>query len=101
MASEDAAEEAAPEELTPKVCWSQAEKLLPRMALPEALQPESASAAAAVPVRRRTARRVSFIRKTSCSKQYRCGPAGRRCRKRRTGAALPGRKHGVEQTDLI
>ena len=26
---------------------------------------------------------------------------GRRCRKRRTGAALPGRKHGVEQTDLI
>ena len=37
----------------------------------------------------------------SCSKQYRCGPAGRRCRKRRTGAALPGRKHGVEQTDLI
>ena len=100
-AARKAAEEAAPEELMPSVCWSQLEKLLPRMALPEALQLESASEAAAAPVRRRTVRRVIFIGKTSCSKQYRCGPAGRRCRKRRTGAALPGRKHGVEQTDLI
>ena len=36
-ANEKAAEEAAPEELMPSVCWSQLEKLLPRMALPEAL----------------------------------------------------------------
>ena len=31
MSSEDAAEEAAPEELMPSVCWSQLEKLLPRI----------------------------------------------------------------------
>ena len=29
MSSEDAAEEAAPEELMPSVCWIQLEKLLP------------------------------------------------------------------------
>ena len=43
MSSEDAAEEAAPEELMPSVCWSQLEKLLPRMALPEAASSAASS----------------------------------------------------------
>ena len=91
MSSEDAAEEAAPEELMPSVCWSQLEKLLPRMALPEALQLESASEAAAAPVRRRTVRRVIFIGKTSCKKTYRRGPAECQSREKVCGCSAAGR----------
>ena len=74
-------------------------KLLPRMALPEALQLESASEAAAAPVRRRTVRRVIFIGKTSCKKTYRRGPAECQSREKFAGAArgrtLPGSKNAA------
>ena len=94
MSSEDAAEEAAPEELMPSVCWSQLEKLLPRMALPEALQLESASEAAAAPVKRRTVRRVIFIGKTSCKKRIgaarRMPKPGKSLRVQRGGAHTAG-----------
>ena len=106
MASEDAAEEAAPEELMPSVCWSQLEKLLPRMALPEALQLESASEAAAAPVRRRTARRVIFIGKTSCKKRIGAARQNAEAGKKFAGAARRGAhcravKRSALQTDLI
>ncbi len=95
MSSEDAAEEAAPEELMPSVCWSQLEKLLPRMALPEALQLESASEAAAAPVKRGTVRRVIFIGKTSCKKNVSARPGrmpkpGKSLRVQRGGAHTAG-----------
>jgi hypothetical protein len=89
MASEDAAEEAAPEELMPSVCWSQLEKLLPRMALPEALQLESASEAAAAPVRRRTA--SDLHRKNLLQKTYRRGPAECQSREKVCGCSAAGR----------
>ena len=102
----DAAEEAAPEELMPSVCWSQLEKLLPRMALPEALQLESASEAAATPVRRRTARRVIFIGKTSCKKRIGAARQNAKAGKKFAGAARRGAhcravKRSALQTDLI
>ena len=91
MSSEDAAEEAAPEELMPSVCWSQLEKLLPRMALPEALQLESASEAAAAPVRRRTVRRVIFIGKTSCKKRIGAARQNAKAGKKVCGCSAAGR----------
>ena len=106
MAYEDAAEEAAPEELMPSVCWSQLEKLLPRMALPEALQLESASEAAAAPVRRRTVRRVIFIGKTSCTKRIGAARQNAKAGKKFAGAVRRGAhcravKRSALQTDLI
>ena len=106
IASEDAAEEAAPEEQMPSVCWSQLEKLLPRMALPEALQLESASEAAAAPVRRRTVRRVIFIGKTSCKKRIGAARQNAKAGKKFAGAARRGAhcwavKRSALQTDLI
>mgnify|MGYP000009651187 FL=1 len=105
-ANEKAAEEAAPEELMPSVCWSQLEKLLPRMALPEALQLESASEAAAAPVRRRTVRRVIFIGKTSCKKRIGAARQNAKAGKKFAGAARRGAhcravKRSALQTDLI
>ena len=105
-ANEKAAEEAAPEELMPSVCWIQLEKLLPRMALPEALQLESASEAAAAPVRRRTARRVIFIGKTSCKKRIGAARQNAKAGKKFAGAARRGAhcravKRSALQTDLI
>ena len=93
MSSEDAAEEAAPEELMPSVCWSQLEKLLPRMALPEALQLESASEAAAAPVRRRTARIGAARQNAKAGKKF-AGAA-------RRGAHCRAVKRSALQTDLI
>ena len=100
MSSEDAAEEAAPEELMPSVCWSQLEKLLPRMALPEALQLESASEAAAAPVRRRTVRRVIFIGRIGAARQN--AKAGKKfAGAARRGAHCWAVKRSALQTDLI
>ena len=105
MSSEDAAEEAAPEELMPSVCWSQLEKLLPRM-VPLALQLDKASEAAAAPVRRRTARRVIFIGKTSCKKRIGAARQNAKAGKKFAGAARRGAhcravKRSALQTDLI
>ncbi len=97
MASEDAAEEAALRRTDARVsAGASSEKLLPRMALPEALQLESASEAAAAPVRRRTVRRVIFIGKTSCKKRIGAArqnaKAGKSCGRSAAGRTLLGSK---------
>ncbi len=107
MSSEDAAEEAAPEELMPSVCWSQLEKLLPRMALPEALQLESASEAAAAPVQAKNSTASDLHRKNLLQKR-RIGAARQNAKagKKFAGAARRGAhcwavKRSALQTDLI
>ena len=70
------------------------------------LQLESASEAAAAPVKRRTVRRVIFIGKTSCKKRIGAARQNAKAGKKFAGAARRGAhcravKRSALQTDLI